>query len=41
MAWIEFSKTREVHQQDARKIRLVDHLDYTKTNYMFNPKVRA
>ena len=41
MAWIEFSKTREAHQKDARKMKLVDHLDYTETNYILNPKVRA
>ncbi|NMM62545.1 RNA polymerase sigma factor [Clostridium sp. P21] len=38
-AWIEFSKTRENLQKNSHK--LMTKLDYTKSNYTFNKKVRG
>ena len=32
MALIEFSETLEIHQKDAQKMKLADHLDYTEDN---------
>lgn len=40
-AWIEFSKNRDRLQKDANKHKLISKLDYTKTNYIFNEKVRS
>ncbi len=40
-AWIEFSKNRDKLQEDANKHKLISKLDYTKSNYIFNEKVRS
>lgn len=42
-AWIEFSKTRSNMQDNIkiRKHKLIEHLDYKKTNYKFNESVRG
>ena len=40
-AWIAFSANRENHKKAANTIKLVDHLDYTKSHYTFSPEVRG
>lgn len=40
-AWIEFSKNRDNHQQDAKRHKLNSNLDFKKSNYIFNPEIRS
>lgn len=40
-AWLEFSKNRENMQKEASKHKLLDKLDYTNTNYVFNNAIRG
>lgn len=39
-AWIEFSKTRDNLQKNSNKHKLIEKLDYKKSNYVFNSQVR-
>lgn len=40
-AWIEFSRNRDNLQNEANKHKLIEKLDYTKSNYTFNNEVRS
>lgn len=40
-AWIEFSKMRSDLQKSSNKHKLIEKLDYTKSNYTFNNAVRG
>lgn len=40
-AWMEFSKSRASHQKAIQQVKLVDHVDYTEKQYIFNAKTRA
>lgn len=40
-AWMEFSKSRASHQKAIQQVKLVDHIDYTEKQYIFNAKTRA
>lgn len=39
-AWIEFSKTRSDLQESSNKHKLIEKLDYKKSNYTYNISVR-
>jgi len=39
-SWVDFSKHRDSMKDEALKKKLISNLDYTKSNYTFNPDVR-